>query len=96
MGAFARLAVLGLVLMLPVLLAPTPLSDSHGLNLVWSQQFTSLIATGNLWPRWLPWSHGGLGAPVFYFYGPLAFWLAACLGNDAADHLGRRHACAAA
>lgn len=79
-AAIAGLAALGLALMLPVLLAPTPLSDSHGINLVWAHQFTALVAAGDFWPRWLPWSHDGLGAPVFYFYGPFAFWLAAVFG----------------
>ena len=79
-AGIALLAALGLALMLPVLLAPTPLSDSHAITLVWSHQFTALVAAGDLWPRWLPWSHDGLGAPVFYFYGPFAFWVVAAFG----------------
>lgn len=66
--------------MAPILLAPPPLQDSHWINLVWSQQFTAEMAGGTLWPRWLPASHDGLGAPVFYFYAPVAFWLAGAFG----------------
>jgi hypothetical protein len=67
-------------LMLPLALAPVPLNDSHWINLTWSEQFTALMRQGVVWPRWLPWSHDGLGAPVFYFYGPVAFWTAGLLG----------------
>jgi hypothetical protein len=66
--------------MLPVALAPVPTNDSHWINLTWSEQFTALMRQGVIWPRWLPWSHDGLGAPVFYFYGPIAFWAAGLLG----------------
>src|SRR6185503_11624055 len=34
---------------------------------------------GTLYPRWLPGSHDGLGAPVFYYYPPLAFYPAGLL-----------------
>lgn len=50
------------------------LNDSFWINLVWGKQFSALIANGELYPRWLPQSHDGLGAPVFYFYPPLAFY----------------------
>jgi len=66
--------------MLPLALGPVPLNDSHWINLTWSEQFTALMRQGTIWPRWLPWSHDGLGAPVFYFYGPVAFWAAGLLG----------------
>ena len=77
---FALLTLLAGALMLPVALAPAPLNDSHWINLVWSDQFTALLRQGEWWPRWLPWSHDGLGAPVFYFYGPVPFWIAGVLG----------------
>ncbi|PZU07534.1 hypothetical protein [Sphingomonas sp.] len=60
---------------LPLTFRPMPLNDSHWINLVWLDQFTTLLREGHVWPRWLPASHDGLGAPVFYFYGPVAFWL---------------------
>lgn len=74
------LALLAVALMMPVALGPLRLNDSHWINYVWADQFTAQIRQGNLWPRWLPQSHGGLGAPDFYFYGPVAFWLAAPFG----------------
>ena len=72
---WARLALLALLLMLPVITGPVRLNDSHWINYVWSEQFNAAIAQGDLWPRWLALSHDGLGAPDFYFYGPVAFWL---------------------
>lgn len=75
--AVGLLGLAAVALMLPVMLGPLRLNDSHWINFGWSQQFTALVRQGALWPRWLPQSHDGLGAPVFYFYGPVAFWLAA-------------------
>lgn len=65
----------GLLLTLPAILSPPMTHDSFGIICVWADQFTSELATGNLYPRWLPQSHGGLRSPVFYYYPPLAFYL---------------------
>ena len=72
---WAQLALLAALLLLPVIAGPVRLNDSHWINYVWSEQFNAAIAQGELWPRWLAQSHDGLGAPDFYFYGPVAFWL---------------------
>ena len=74
------LSVLTLALMLPALLAPPMVHGSFWIDIVWIDQFTSELARGVLYPRWLPQSHGGLGAPVFYYYSPLAFYWAALFG----------------
>ncbi len=49
------------------------LHDSFPIDWVWADQFTAELAKGNLYPRWLPLSYAGLGAPVFYYYPPLSF-----------------------
>nr|MCU0729145.1 integral membrane-like protein [Sphingopyxis sp.] len=54
-------------------------SDSFRYNFVWVSQFGSEIAQGNLYPRWLPDSFEGLGSPAFYFYPPIALWIAGTL-----------------
>ncbi|GIL14423.1 MAG: hypothetical protein BroJett038_31430 [Chloroflexota bacterium] len=41
---------------------------------------TTLLQTGNLWPRWVPWFHLGYGYPVFNFYPPGVFHLGGLLG----------------
>ncbi|MFI5201583.1 MAG: hypothetical protein ACHQNE_04300, partial [Candidatus Kapaibacterium sp.] len=45
-------------------------------HLNWLYQFTRLSAQGVSYPRWLPDSFGGFGAPTFYFYPPLVYWIA--------------------
>lgn len=54
--------------------------DSFWIDYVWAKQFTAELAAGHLYPRWLPGSFGGLGAPVFYYYPPAAFYLTAVFG----------------
>ena len=59
---------------------PTVLHDSLSIYWVWADQFTAELAKGHLFPRWLPDSNAGLGAPVFYYYPPLAFYVAGLFG----------------
>ena len=76
----ALFLVVAALLVLPAALGPTMLYDSFFISWVWSDQFTAELARGNLYPRWLPLSNAGLGAPVFYYYPPIAFYLAAIFG----------------
>lgn len=69
------LALAALGLMLPSLVWGTLPSHSSMHNLTWAAQFSDQVLAGRLYPRWLPESFGGLGAPTFYFYPPLAFWV---------------------
>lgn len=78
--AYGWLALLTAALLLPALLSPPLLHDSFKIDIVWTDQFTAELARGNLLPRWLPESHDGLGSPVFYFYPPLAFYVAGFFG----------------
>lgn len=75
---FAALIICGVALavLLPELATGLSLSDSFRYNLVWTEQFTSLMRGGTIYPRWLPASWDGLGSPTFFFYPPLYFWLA--------------------
>jgi hypothetical protein len=73
------LAGVALALMAPSLLwGPGP-RDSGVLDYVWVKQFAAGLGQGELYPRWLPQSFQGLGSPTFYFYPPLAFYLAGLL-----------------
>lgn len=76
----AAIAGLALALTLPALLSPQMTHDSFWIDWVWADQFTAELAKGNLYPRWMPLSHGGLGSPVFYYYPPLAFYACALFG----------------
>jgi hypothetical protein len=76
---FLAIALLALLLMLPAMLSPVKLHDSFWIDWVWTDQFARQLRAGLLYPRWLPASHDGLGAPVFYYYPPLAFYPAGLL-----------------
>jgi hypothetical protein len=61
------------------MLGPVRLNDSFWIDWVWLDQFARELGRGVLYPRWLPLSHHGLGSPVFYYYPPLAFYIASGL-----------------
>lgn len=48
-------------------------------HLRWMRAFYEGLAQGQWWPIWLSDSDFGLGAPLFGFYAPGSFWLAAIL-----------------
>jgi uncharacterized membrane protein len=73
------IVAIALLLTLPAILAPIKLHDSFWIDWVWVDQFGEQLRQGNLYPRWLPASHGGLGSPVFYYYPPLSFYPAGLL-----------------
>jgi len=76
---YLAIAAFALLLVLPAILAPLKLHDSFWIDWVWTDQFAGQLREGNLYPRWLPASHDGLGAPVFYYYPPLAFYVSGLL-----------------
>ena len=78
--AVAVIALAVSALMLPALFRPMMMHDSFWIDHVWASQFTALLGEGVLYPRWLPWSHQGLGSPVFYYYPPLAFYVSGLFG----------------
>jgi uncharacterized membrane protein len=63
------------LLLAPSLLLGTLPSNSSAQNLIWAEQFSEQVRAGILYPRWMPESFDGLGAPAFYFYPPLPFWI---------------------
>ena len=69
-------AVFALLIMSPALYLGHIVGHSSALNVNWAEGFAQQIAQGNLYPRWLPNMTGGAGSPVFYFYGPLPFYVA--------------------
>ena len=73
---FVALAVL---LAVPVLGSAPLVHDSFWIDYVWAGRFHAALAGGTVYPRWLDGSFGGLGAPVFYFYAPIAFYAVAAL-----------------
>ena len=74
---WAAIVAAAAVLTLPTALSATRTNDSFWIDWVWVDQFADQLRHGTLYPRWLPQSHAGLGSPVFYYYPPLAFYVAA-------------------
>ena len=69
------LACVALAVMSPELIWGLHYSDSAPYNIIWTAEFRDAWARGEIYPRWLPGSFEGLGAPTFYFYPPLTFFL---------------------
>jgi hypothetical protein len=71
------LLIAAAVLLAPSLVLGNLLSHSSPHNVTWAAQFSDQFRAGIVYPRWLPDSFDGLGSPAFYFYPPIAFWVAA-------------------
>lgn len=76
---FAALVVVALLVWAPTLTI-AHVGQSYDYNLSWSAQFSRAFEQGDLYPRWTAGSFEGLGSPTFYFYPPLAFWVAGLIG----------------
>jgi hypothetical protein len=73
----ALLIAAAVALSSPILLQGPLTHGSFWIDYVWAKQFSAALAGGDFYPRWLPDSFNGRGAPVFYFYAPLSFYLVA-------------------
>ncbi len=71
------ISVMGMLLMAPGFVLGHIIGQSSALNVNWAEGFAEQLQAGEFYPRWLPNMTGGAGSPVFYFYGPLPFYLAA-------------------
>ncbi|QDC38049.1 YfhO family protein [Sphingobium fuliginis] len=69
------LTLVGIGALLPSFLWGPGATHSHLYNHMWTAHFGEQMAAGHLYERWLPNSFEGLGAPTFYFYPPLAYWV---------------------
>lgn len=74
---WAAILVAAALLTVPAALSAMRTNDSFWIDWVWVDQFADQLRQGILYPRWLPQSHAGLGSPVFYYYPPIAFYVAA-------------------
>jgi len=80
LNALAVISIAAVLLSLNAFIRPATLYQSFWTNWVWADQFADQLRAGILYPRWLPSSNGGLGAPVFYYYPPLSFHVAGLFG----------------
>lgn len=73
----ALLLSVGLMLTLPAFWSGNLLGADSLSHLVMSRQFINQLANGELYPRWLAGLNDGLGSPVMFFYGPVAYFITA-------------------
>lgn len=67
------LAAAGVILLLPSIIQGAPPGSDYPFHIVWVDAFTS---TQRLYPRWLGMLWYGAGGADFFFYPPLAYWIA--------------------
>ena len=89
---FRKYSVIIIFLLLSILTISTHkfvgFSKGHNVvyNIFWQKHFTEQLLAGEFFPRWLFNYIDGYGAPVFYFYAPLPFYLFSLIeivfGND--------------
>ena len=77
----ALLFVFAFFALVPAIFYGPPLGHSLGNNLVWLSSFDAAIWRGEIYPRWMPELWFGAGAPDFFFYGPLPFWVTSTAGR---------------
>jgi hypothetical protein len=58
---------------------PWNTDDAH-YHAIYAQQFLHELLAGTLDPRWLTGMNNGLGAPIFFFYGPVPYWITSLAG----------------
>ncbi len=75
----STLVLAALLVVGPALFAllATPLGHSFSFNMAWTTAFEAALADGAFYPRHLPALWYGLGGLDFFFYAPLAFFVAA-------------------
>ncbi len=70
----------GLLLSLPLLVYGLPFHSSDGVqHAIFYSHFSSQLWAGEFYPRWLMGMNGGLGAPSFFYYPPVPYYLTALL-----------------
>lgn len=66
-----------ILLALPAILFGFPNGHDTRYHLVWHTHFADQLWGGELYPRWLRDAAFGHGGPVFFFYGPVGFYVSA-------------------
>lgn len=72
---YGVLLAMSVLLTWPGIIYGIPGGHDAANHIVWQIQFSRQFWTGDIYPRWLMDMHAGLGSPVFYFYGPLPFFI---------------------
>ncbi|NQE63568.1 6-pyruvoyl-tetrahydropterin synthase-related protein [Caulobacter sp. RHG1] len=89
--ALAVLVLLSFVLLRKPLLQGTGWNHSYFFNSAWILEFDDALKRGIFPPRWLHGAFGGMGAPSFYYYPPLAFYITAVVAFFSESKLAYAH-----
>jgi hypothetical protein len=76
--AILSVVFIGLLLLSGLLWQPMT-GHSMTLNENWHEGFFTAFRSGDIYPRWITTTNQGLGAPTFYFYAPLPFWMSSLI-----------------
>lgn len=85
-SGFLWIVIIAGLAILPAFFFGPALGHSLANNQVWLSSFDAGIWRGEIYPRWLPELWYGAGAPDFFFYGPLPFWVSSTLGRTICWH----------
>lgn len=69
------ICLLAPLVMFPALIPDLPTGHSWNFNIAWYESFRAGVLSGDLYPRWMPDLWNGAGAPDFFFYAPLPFYI---------------------
>src|SRR5690348_8590153 len=76
--AIVSVLAAALLELVAIILFPFRGYDAYS-HIYWIGEWHKLWAAGIFYPRWLPDSFAGFGAPSFYFYPPLSFFVSSTL-----------------
>ena len=65
----------GVLLATPIILLGFARGSDTPAHLVWARHFSTQLWHGDIYPRWLANTNGGLGSPTFFYYAPVAYYL---------------------
>lgn len=69
--------IVGFVVCLPLIWGGLPTtSDDAVWHVIYFDNFATQFFSGEIYPRWLYLTNGGLGGPTFFFYQPMSYYIA--------------------
>ena len=74
-GCLVIICLVSLIASLPILASCGLSAYDFMFHFVASQNFSNELWGGNPYPRWLATMNGGFGSPIFFFYGPVAYFI---------------------
>jgi hypothetical protein len=76
----SMIIIFGGIISLPSIVYGFPDGGHDSLfHLTWFKQFSEQLWSGESYPRWLINENSGLGSPVFFYYGPVPYYISSIL-----------------